>query len=256
MLMPAATTLAAPVYLTSLDQVKTGYYRVYSHAYDEIMALSESATGSINVFCDKPNATNYMQVWWIRVVSSTETMLYVELQNAVSQRWLNRWSGFFHTWTAAMTLNMELTAEGFIIYNDGGLYHQADGHGVVSYSTELAASKWQIEAVKVDTTELKGQRTEYDSYMTRRNNKPAIIFRTNGGTAIPPITQDYGTPITAPANPTREGYFFMGWSREIPATMPAENITIWAKWQKTQPDPEPEPDPGFESVPEFELAPT
>jgi hypothetical protein len=220
------------------------------------MALSESATGSIDLFCDKPNAANYMQVWWIRVVSSTKTMLYVELQNAVSQRWINRWSGFFHTWPVPITLKMELTADGFILFSGSGMYHQADGHNVLSRSTELAASKWQIEAFNIDPAELEGQRTEYDSYMTQRNNMPAIIFRTNGGTEVPPIIQEYGTPVTAPANPTREGYFFMGWSREIPATMPAENLTIWAKWQKIKPDPEPEPDPGFETVPEFELVPS
>lgn len=58
-----------------------------------------------------------------------------------------------------------------------------------------------------------------------------ITFDTNGGSEITPVTQDYGTQITAPADPTREGYTFMGWDKEIPATMPAENITITAKWK-------------------------
>ncbi len=58
-----------------------------------------------------------------------------------------------------------------------------------------------------------------------------ITFDTNGGSEIAPVTQDYGTQITAHADPTREGYTFMGWDKEIPATMPAENITITAKWK-------------------------
>lgn len=62
-------------------------------------------------------------------------------------------------------------------------------------------------------------------------NRYTITFDTAGGSEITPITQDYGTAITAPADPTREGYTFMGWDREIPTTMPAENITLKARWK-------------------------
>ena len=65
-------------------------------------------------------------------------------------------------------------------------------------------------------------------------NQYTIAFDTNGGSEITPITQDYGTPITAPADPTRKGYTFKGWDREIPETMPAENITITARWKDTE----------------------
>lgn len=62
-------------------------------------------------------------------------------------------------------------------------------------------------------------------------NRYTITFDTVGGSEIAPIIQDYDTAITAPADPTREGYTFIGWDMEIPATMPAENITIKAKWK-------------------------
>ena len=62
-------------------------------------------------------------------------------------------------------------------------------------------------------------------------NQYTITFDTNGGSEIAPITQDYGTEITAPDNPTRKGYTFKGWDKEIPETMPAENITVTAQWE-------------------------
>ena len=65
-------------------------------------------------------------------------------------------------------------------------------------------------------------------------NQYIITFDTNGGSEIAPITQDYGTKITAPDNPTRKGYTFKGWDKEIPETMPAENITITARWKDTE----------------------
>ena len=65
-------------------------------------------------------------------------------------------------------------------------------------------------------------------------NQYTITFDTNGGSEIAPITQDYGTAITAPDNPTRKGYTFKGWDKEIPETMPAENLTITARWRDTE----------------------
>ena len=71
-------------------------------------------------------------------------------------------------------------------------------------------------------------------YPVWNTNKYTITFDTNGGSEIAPITQDYGTEITVPDNPTRKGYTFKGWDKEIPETMPAENITITARWKDTE----------------------
>ena len=65
-------------------------------------------------------------------------------------------------------------------------------------------------------------------------NRYTITFDAAGGSEIAPITQDYGTNITAPADPTREGYSFIGWDRDIPVTMPAENMTLKARWRDTE----------------------
>ncbi len=65
-----------------------------------------------------------------------------------------------------------------------------------------------------------------------------IRFNTNGGSSISNLTQAYGTTINAPESPTRPGYQFTGWYSDealtLPytfVTMPADNITLYAKWE-------------------------
>ena len=65
-------------------------------------------------------------------------------------------------------------------------------------------------------------------------NQYTITFDTNGGSEIAPITLDFGAAVTAPAAPTKLGHFFAGWDQAIPATMPAENVTIKAAWTVKQ----------------------
>ena len=65
-------------------------------------------------------------------------------------------------------------------------------------------------------------------------NQYTITFKPENGGQDIVIKQDYGTAITAPANPTKTGYTFAGWDKTIPTTMPAGNMTITAQWQLNQ----------------------
>ncbi len=68
-------------------------------------------------------------------------------------------------------------------------------------------------------------------------NSYTISFDTNEGTSVADIEQYYGTDVTRPADPARTGYSFGGWFSDsalrtpyVFTTMPAEDITVYAKW--------------------------
>ena len=65
------------------------------------------------------------------------------------------------------------------------------------------------------------------------NGKPVTVtykYGKLGGTYAKQIVQA-GETAKTPDDPIREGYQFIGWDKAIPATMPAENITITARWK-------------------------
>ena len=73
---------------------------------------------------------------------------------------------------------------------------------------------------------------------TTKVNAYTITFDSNGGSAVASVTADYGTALTQPEDPTRMGYTFRGWYTDTAltkaflfTTMPAENVTLYAKWE-------------------------
>ena len=83
-------------------------------------------------------------------------------------------------------------------------------------------------------------------------NQYTITFKPENGGQDIVIKQDYGTAITAPANPTKTGYTFAGWDKTIPTTMPAGDMAITARWTENRviviirpDDSKDEPNPGI-----------
>lgn len=71
-----------------------------------------------------------------------------------------------------------------------------------------------------------------------------ITFNSQGGSAVEPIIAKAGSEITAPVEPTKNGFEFLGWfesndggttlaANEFVITiMPAKNLTLYAKWNE------------------------
>lgn len=90
-----------------------------------------------------------------------------------------------------------------------------------------------------ETAKLSGKPMNTGSELTDKTNIPnpngtpvTVTYKYGelGGTYATQIVQA-GEAAIRPDDPIREGYTFIGWDKVIPATMPAENITITARWK-------------------------
>ena len=73
-------------------------------------------------------------------------------------------------------------------------------------------------------------------YTAKWSAKDVTITFVDGenGNTVGSITKKFGEAINDSDKPstdlTKTGYTFAGWDKEIPDTMPAENMTITAQW--------------------------
>ena len=168
--------VSGQTFVTSLEQVETGYYRIYSQAYNATMAMSE-ATSTHNVFCDAPDEDDYLQVWEITVTGISDASKDITIKNVITGMKVNRSNNNFHTHANAMTFTLEYANDAFTIAVKNqatGLHHQQSGHDVVSWSKTVDASKWQIEKVTPDAGMLASQQAEYSVLNDIVNRKAAI----------------------------------------------------------------------------------
>ena len=125
------------------------------------------------------------------------------------------------------------------VENSAQLHHNAfsrTGYSFAGWNTQPDGNgtAYDNEAVMTATADSKGPVTLYAQWTVHQYT---ISFDSNGGTPVASITQNYGTAVSAPANPTRDGYTFAGWDAEIPTTMPAHDVHLVAHWNALNPTP-------------------
>lgn len=158
------------------------------------------------------------------VSTASEHTLYAQWQaniyNVVFD--VNGGSGIMESQSHTYDQPLSLIANGFskIGYSFSGWNTKSDGSGIDYTNTE---------SVKNLATE--GTVTLYAKWTVKQYK---ITFDSNGGSSVATIEQDYDTAITAPAAPTKDGYTFGAWQNNgvdyTFSNMPAENITLTAKW--------------------------
>jgi uncharacterized repeat protein (TIGR02543 family) len=98
------------------------------------------------------------------------------------------------------------------------------GHAFAGWYEDALFSGSQITQIAFGSM---GNKTLYAKWTL---NSYTMSFASNGGSLVSSITQDYGTAVSAPANPTRTGYTFVGWNPTFPSTVPGQNQTYNAQW--------------------------
>ena len=133
---------------------------------------------------------------------------------------------------------LDLYGEDGIAFN--GIRYGGQGDAISMNLTHADEVGYSFSNYSADHGTLTGTDNPYSLTMASANtiidanyivNQYTITFNSNGGSAVASITQDYGTAITAPADPTRENLVFDGWTPALPATMPAENMELTAQWE-------------------------
>ncbi len=153
-------------------------------------------------------------------------------------------------WTALPTYTVTYDGNGNSggsVPTDGTAYYQNDTVTVLGNTGSLVKTGytfagWNTQADGLGTTYTEGQTFKMGAanvnlYAKWTIKQYTISFNSNGGSSVTAITQDYGTSVSEPAAPTKTGYTFAGWYSDAGltaaytfATMPAENITLYAKW--------------------------
>lgn len=94
------------------------------------------------------------------------------------------------------------------------LKKEYDGFTALNYNTDV-----KIAADGSTIVEIKYDRNYY-----------MLSLNLDGGYGVEPIYARYGAAITL-GTPTKAGYTFTGWDKNVPTTMPANDVTLTAQWK-------------------------
>lgn len=127
-------------------------------------------------------------------------------------------------------------------------WHVCTGEGCTEISAK-AAHTWDSGVITQDATETEDGVKTFTCTVCGRTRTESIsalgytmAFDSQGGSAVASIVKDAGEEVTAPADPERTGFVFLGWFADKDQSvfegatpyvfdkMPEANVTLYAKW--------------------------
>ena len=111
-----------------------------------------------------------------------------------------------------------------------------DGYTFGGWYTDSALTKeYDFKTVVTGNLTLYAKWNKAEEVVT----KVTVTFNSNGGSEVVSQTVDKGAKVTAPGNPTKDGYTFGGWFTDEALTAPynfesavTDNLTLYAKWDE------------------------
>ncbi|MBR6940338.1 MAG: Ig-like domain repeat protein, partial [Clostridia bacterium] len=116
--------------------------------------------------------------------------------------------------------------------------------GRVTIFNEYSVTSPEITGYTPDIATVEGTMGDEDLdgktvTVTYTANEYSITYVIDGNETV--ATYKFGAAVAKPADPVKDGFKFTGWDKEIPETMPAENLTITAEFEENPTPTEPTP---------------
>ena len=130
-------------------------------------------------------------------------------------------------------------------YNDWSGYFDNGHNGTEDYVALLRINSWGSAGQWNDFTDMGSSDSVSDfgficEWDIEKSNDEYIAMWIVDGRMIQFLTVSEGIAITSPENPKKDGYKFIGWTPEVPETMPAQHMTFVAVWEKVGSSEEPD----------------
>lgn len=204
---------------TKTGKVFAGYYTGTNGAGDQYYGANGQSTRTWNIATDKTT----LYAYWIDPVSHTLTL------HLCGGTYNESTDDIIHTVNETLSYDFPTPTPTRTGYTFDGWFTNNEYSGDPINSNDIVP---QVGS---------GNLGHYDLYAKWTINQYTISFEENGGSTVDDITQNYATTVTKPTDPTKTGYTFSGWytNEECTApytftTMPANDITLYAKWNINQ----------------------
>ncbi len=235
-------------------------------ASEEFMSLMKSGLSSVGEYDVEANDIDFIKDCFVVAVNG-ETVSVPADESFLKKFKIIHWYS-----DATQPTDHESFTHDEIIVENGYIIIETDHFSEYAVCTELVTAedyviKWVVDGVVTEQTVTEesiitkpanpekegytfiGWTPEVPDTMPAENlefiavwqaNKYTITFDAAGGTEIAPINLEYGATITPPANPEKEGCTFIGWTPELPETMPANDIMVVAEYEEAETPDAPE----------------